>query len=170
MLFCLLLAGSAIGQSVKSAGIANTKIKRIYVYQFAKNVDWPEKAKKGDFVIGVLGDESLYGQLKTTYAGKPIGSQSIAIKRFTSVSELSNCHILYIGDRNMTDLTAISKNIAGNKTLIVSNGDGALDKGATINFIIKNSQIKFEVSKKNAKKSDLLISEKLISLAAKVTE
>lgn len=147
---------------------ANNKIKGMYVYQFAKNVDWPKEYKSGDFVIGVYGEESLYEQLSASYSGKLIGSQTIKIKYFDASTSVNNCHILYIAAKNSSKTSELAKKLNKSKTLIVANNDGGLNEGAVINFVVKESKIAFEVSKKNAEKSDLIIGQTLTKLAANV--
>lgn len=148
---------------------ANNKIKGIYMYQFAKNVNWSNKEHTtGDFVIGVLGDKGLYNQLSSTYSGKPVGSQTIKVKYFESSSSVTNCHILYIAKNNSTKVNELSKKFKSGKTLIVSNEKGLLTNGSVINFIIKDNQIAFELSKTNASKKDLEIGQILLKLAKNV--
>lgn len=161
----MLLSSSAFGQSGDKA---NNKIKGIYVYQFAKNVDWPKEFKSGDFVIGVFGEHALYDQLNNSYSGKLIGSQTIKVKYFESSTSIDNCHILYIAAENSSKTSDLSKKLNKDKTLIVSSNTGALSSGAMINFVIKNSKIAFEINTKNAGKSDLTIGQTLTKLAATV--
>ncbi len=165
LLFVILLGGFSYGQS---ADKANNKIKGIYVYQFAKNVDWPKEYKTGDFVIGVYGDRDLYEQLSASYTGKSIGSQVIKVKFFDAVSGISTCHILYIANKYSSKVNELSKKFTKNKTLIVSNDSGSLEDGAVINFLVKDSKIAFEISKKNAGKSNLVIGQTLTKLATNV--
>lgn len=165
LLALFLMNGSCFGQSGEKA---NNKIKGMYVYQFAKNVDWPKEFKSGDFVIGVYGEQSLYDQLASAYSGKLIGSQSIKIKYFDASSEVNNCHILYIASKNSSKTSELAKKLNKNKTLIVANADDGLANGAVISFVVRDAKIAFEVSKKNAEKSDLIIGQTLTKLASNV--
>lgn len=147
----------------------NDKIKGMYIYQFAKKVNWSNKEHRiGDFVIGVLGEKGLYDQLSTTYSGKPVGSQTIKVKYFDSSTSVTNCHILYIAKNNSSKVNELSKKYKSGKTLIVSDEKGLLANGAVINFIIRDNAIAFELSKTNASKKDLEIGEILIKLAKNV--
>lgn len=144
---------------------ANLKLKGIYVYQFAKNVDWPKEYKTGDFVIGVLGDKDLFDQLSASYSNKVIGSQSIKVKFFASASDVEKCHILYVDKSQSNKVSELNSKLKKHKTLIVSDGANLLANGSVINFVVKNSKIAFEISKKNADKLDLVIGQTLEKLA-----
>ena len=165
ILLTFLLNGLAYGQNGEKA---NNKIKGMYMYQFAKNVDWPKQYKSGDFVIGVYGNKELYEQINSYYSGKLVGSQPIKVSYFESSSAINNCHILYIAHNYRSKTSELAKKMSHNKTLIVSDGEGALSEGAIINFVVKDSKIAYEISKKNAEKSDLIIGQMLTKLAANI--
>ena len=151
----------------QTADDVNNKIKGMYMYQFAKNVNWANKEHaKGDFEIGIFGEKELFDQISGKFSGKLIGSQPIKVKYFSAASNVTNCHILYIAKKNNNHVTEFSKKFKSEKTLIVSNGKGQLTNGAVISFIIKDNKIAYELSKTNANKKDLEIGQMLIKLAA----
>lgn len=153
------------GKGMAQSDQANLKLKGIYVYQFAKNVDWPKEFKTGDFVIGVLGDKEMFDQLNASYANKTIGSQAIKVSYFESISEVAKCHILYVGSKLSSKVSEINSKMHKYKTLIVTDGSNLLSTGSVINFVVKDSKIAFEISKKNADKLDLVIGQTLEKLA-----
>jgi len=163
-LFSLLSSLSVYSQN-DAASKANYKIKGIYVYQFAKNVDWPKKDKEGDFTIAVFGDEVFYNQLKTAYTGKNIGSQKISVVFYKSISDVKTPHLLYVSPYNRKTAIALAKKLKNDKTLVVGEDKGLLRDGVIINFVAKNSKLAFEVSEVNAKKKELIISQTLAKLA-----
>jgi hypothetical protein len=58
--------------------------------------------------------------------------------------------------------------LKGKSTLIISEKEGAIKAGSIINFVIKDSKQKFELSVNNAEKSSLRVSKTLIPLAIEV--
>ena len=58
--------------------------------------------------------------------------------------------------------------LISNSTLIITEKQGLVDKGAGINFIIKNNHQKFELNKKNVEKYKLKVSSNLEALAFSV--
>jgi len=155
-----------VGQ-VDDATKAHNKIKGIYMYQFAKLINWPKEYRSGDFVIGVYGDEELYQQMHSAYTDKLIGNQKIKVNRYISSAEISNCHLLYLSDNKSESLIKIKKKNK-TKTIIVGQQEGLLDKGAAINFVIKDSRIKFEINKTSVDKQGLIFGQTLIKLASNI--
>lgn len=151
-----------------SASKANNKIKGIYVYQFAKNVDWPQKHKTGNFSIGILGDKSFYDQLKQSYTDKLIGGQKIEVVFYNSTEEVKNPHLLYVSPYDKKIAVELAKKLKKDKTLIIGEEKGLLSDGIIINFLSKDSKLAFEISKSNAQKKELIISQTLTRLAVDV--
>jgi len=157
---------TVVGQ-VDDATKAHNKIKGIYMYQFAKLINWPKEFRSGDFIIGVYGDEPLYKQMSSAYNDKLIGNQKIKVDRYISTSEISNCHILYVSEKKIGNLEKIRKKNK-TKTIIVGQQEGLLSKGAAINFVIKDSRIKFEINKTSVDKQGLIFGQTLIKLASDI--
>ena len=146
-------------------------VKALYLYNFATLIDWPTDYRKGDFIIGVYGSkEGVYDNLKMKFEGKAIGSQEIVVKSYSSSSQISKAHILYVTPKNSSQISSLNSQFKGKSTLIVTERIGNLSKGAAINFIVKGSSQKFEINKSNAKKHKLVIADRLLNLAINVVE
>ena len=146
-------------------------VKALYLYTFATLIDWPEDYRKGAFIIGVLGTKTdVYDELNSKYSGKSIGSQEIIIKKFATRSEIDKAHILFLSEEKSDQISALSSQFKSKSTLLVTEKEGYLSKGAVINFALDGSKQAYEVSKTNAKKYNLTIASKLTSLAYKVIE
>lgn len=144
-------------------------IKARYLYNFATMTDWPKELKKGDFVIGVYNDSKVYDELVKNYKGKPIGAQKIAVKKFSSLSSVSKCHMLFVDRSNSGNISSLSKKLKPYSALIVSEGDSrSLREGAVINFVIKNNKQTYDISRNNAKQYKLVVSSRLVDLANNV--
>jgi len=140
-------------------------IKASYIYNFGKLVSWPESQSKGNFTIGILGDPSLYQQLITKYSGKKYGSQAIEIVQMVNAEKLGKPQILFVSRKNNEQLEAISKELAKSSTLLISEFEKGLEKGATLNFVVVDNQVKFEISEPNAAAHKLTVGSTLKSLA-----
>jgi hypothetical protein len=167
-IFVLSLFSLTTVHSQSSAAKANNKIKGIYVYQFAKNVDWPQKHKTGNFSIGILGDKAFYEQIKQSYTGKLIGGQKIEVIFYKTIDEVKNPHLLYVSPYNKQTAIALAKKLKKDKTLIIGEEKGLLNDGIIINFLAKDNKLAFEISKSNARKKELIISQTLTRLAVDV--
>ena len=143
----------------------NAKIKAVFIYNFTKYIEWPQPYKEGDFTIGVIGETSLYSELIKMTETKKVANQTLEVKKYNSLSDVSKCHILYVCKDKSPQLSEILKKIKNNSTLIVTEESGLADKGAGINFIIKENRQKFELNKGNIERYKLKVSSNLEALA-----
>jgi YfiR/HmsC-like len=145
---------------------SNSKIKATFIYNFTKYIDWPEKYKTGNFVIGVLGTTSFYTDLATLLTKKSVGEQKFEIKNYIGTEYVSGtCHILFITAENSFMLPEVIKKLKGKSTLIITEKSGLARQGSGINFIIDNNKQRFELNKNNVEKYNLKISSTLTALA-----
>lgn len=135
------------------------------IYHFTKYINWPDDKKSGDFIIGVVGESPLFEKLKTLIKlNKSVGSQPIAIRRFSSSARSYNCHILFIGEDESGSLKKIATATAGSSILIVTEGEGLARKGSCINFIIVDDRLKLEINKRNIELRELGVATELLNL------
>jgi hypothetical protein len=146
---------------------ANSKIKAVFLYNFTRYFEWPEKKKVDNFIIYVVGkNENLITELKNLAGKKKVGNQEIEIKNSQSYDPSVVAHIIYfIPDalKPVTDAAAKNKNKG---TLIVAEMPGACKSGASINFIAIDNKLKFEYNKNAAVKAGLKTNEDFKALAA----
>ena len=87
--------------------------------------------------------------------------ESVKIKKFTASTEVEQCHILFISDKNSDKVGELVKKYKSKCTLVVSEKEGKLKDGSIINFVMKDGKLKYEVSKTNATKHKLTIGQSL---------
>lgn len=142
------------------------KYKSLFTINFMKYIDWPEEAKQGDFVIGVLRNDAVADALAAQTSGKKFGYQNIVIKKFSSLDEVTDCQILYVSQSSNyiknADLIAIK--LKKSNSLIITESNGAVGSGSMINFVIREDVLKFEVSESNAQQYGLAFSSSLTSM------
>ena len=140
--------------------------KSLFTLNFIRHVDWPEAAKQGDFVIGVLKNSDLAKSLQVKSAGKKFGYQNIVIKEFKTVDEVTDCQILYVGEffNYSKYAETIAQKLHKSNSLIITEHDGSIDNGSMINFTIVDQKLKFEVSASNADNYGLKFSGSLVSM------
>jgi hypothetical protein len=135
------------------------------VYNFTKYVQWPDHDASGEFVIGVIGNSEVYNTLSGWYGGKPRGSKTYVIKKFSSASEVSDCHVLFIDKGKSGEFDAINTKIRGKGTLVITDKNGLGEKGSAINFKTVDNKLKFELNQKAIEASNLKVSGALSSMA-----
>ncbi len=159
------------GSSQVFAQAIDSKITCVFVYNFTKYIKWPPAAESGDFVIGILGNTPVEGELtKLTGKLKVSGTRTIVIKKINSASNaaaLQSCNILYISNKESKALKEINATIGDAPVLMVSEGMGLTSKGSCISIYIDedSDKIKLELNKKVLESHKLKASSELLNLA-----
>lgn len=135
------------------------------IYNFLKYIQWPGELNNGDFVIGVIGDDDVFNTLNTWYGGKVRGGKNFLIKKFSSLDEINDCQLIYIGKSSSDKFDAILSKLASKPTLTVTGKKGLGERGSCINFKIVNSRLKFELNQEAMQKSQLKTASQLTSMA-----
>jgi hypothetical protein len=146
----------------------NSRIKAVFILNFTKLIEWPKTYRTGNFVVGVIGETPLYSELSKMAKVKKVANQSLSISKFKSVEEIGKCHILYVTKERCAEIKEVLKKVKNNSTLIVTEKVGLTDKGAGINFVIKDNRQKFELNVTNVESHKLKVSSNLESLAFSV--
>ena len=155
--------------NVVKGNAQEAKFKATFTLNFIRYIGWPESTKQGDFVIGVLKAKEIADYMTSQSAGKKFGFQDVVIKDFKNTDEITDCQVLFVSSyanfsRHASEILAK----VGKNTLVVCESEGATDSGAAINFVIRDSKLKFEIKKANAAKAGLQISSKLESMASAI--
>jgi YfiR/HmsC-like len=140
------------------------KVQANIIYRFTKYIDWPVNKKNGDFIIGVIGESPLYDDLKSLSANKTVGSQRIVVVKMSSTAASYDCHMLFIGEEESSNLKRIVSLTAHAPILIISESDGLARKGSCINFITVDERLKLEINKSNVEQRNLGIASELLEL------
>jgi hypothetical protein len=151
------------GKSFSQTSVAQAQA--IFIYNFTRLIEWPGEFKTGDFVIGIYGSSELFNEVKPYTTSKMVGNQAIKVVKFTSVEEISKCHIIFVGFGKTKELAAILAKLGNNSTLIITEKNGGLENGAAINFTLVEDKLKFELKAGNASKYGLKIHSNLENMA-----
>jgi hypothetical protein len=162
LVFLFLLALNIPANSQEEKYIA------LSVYNFTRNIDWPDGSKDGDFVIDVVGHKSVYDKLLELTTGRKVGTKNILVRYLESIDNISQSDILFVGFWQSKDITKVIEKVNNAHTLIISEKEGMIEKGSGINFVIVDNTIKFEISQANTEKYGIRVGEVLLKMAYKV--
>ena len=163
--FGLLMIGLPTWKAYGQAD-TNAKIKSLFIYNFAKYVEWPVEMRDGDFVIGILGNyPTLHSELSVMAQTKTRGNQSFKITSYNSIGDVGKCHILFVEAGLSGQLSEVVSLNTVKNTLIVGDGAGLAAEGAGISFYDSQNKQKMEVNPANVEKYNLKISSQLLALA-----
>ena len=145
------------------------KYKSVFTLNFIRYIGWPEDAKQGDFVIGVVKSPKIADWLTKQSGGKKFGYQSVVIKQFKSVEEVTDCQVLYVSSGvNFSRHAESLLSKLGKSSLLITETEGATKRGSVINFVVRENNLKFEIHNLNAQNLGLSISSKLSNMAAAI--
>jgi len=142
----------------------NERFKSLFVYNFTKNIEWPDNYREGDFVITVLGNSAIYNELKQNVKGKHNGMQTIHVNQAANISSIGKCNILYIPMQQSNLLEAAEKQLSGVPTVIITEKDGMIRQGADINIIQLDGKLQFEIDPKRLVNKKIVASKTLLNL------
>lgn len=148
--------------------VSEYQLKAAFIFNFAKFVTWPEdsfETKNSPFKIGVLGTDPFGKILDNTVAGKTVGKRSVQIKRSDSLSDLDDCHIIFISESKEKEMSRILKELETSNVLIVGDMNRFAENRGVIGFYSEGRKIRLAINTKAAKSQDLKISSKLLSIS-----
>lgn len=163
---CLLGPGCALGAEVYS----EDAVKAAFLYRFAGYVTWPPQTMRNErsFTIAVLGADSVAKELEGIVANRSIDGLPVRVIRIDSVRKIGGAQMLYLRARSTERLREEIAKIASQPTLVVTDTAGGLDAGSTVNFLLVDRRVRFEVSLAAADRARLKVSAELLSVAARV--
>jgi hypothetical protein len=164
-----LLLGMLAGQRVLAQpSFPEEAVKAVFLYRFAGYVQWPAEAAGRPFTIAVLGADEVAAQLERLLPDHPIHDQPSSVRRISNLRQLGAAQMLYVGPGYTGDLRALIAPLRGRPVLVVTDQGDALDAGSTVNFLLEDQHVRFEVSLAAARRSGLAISSALLAVAERV--
>jgi hypothetical protein len=158
----LMATGVSSGQ-----GETEHRLKAAFLLQFSKFVQWPSAAfdsPTSPIVIGLVGFDSAAPFQAVVDPSTRVDGRPVVFRRFAP-SEVGDAHILFLS----RDLGARANNILraqkGKPVLIVGESPGLASRGASINFVLRDNKVRFEINPDTAKASQLNVSSRLLALA-----
>ena len=166
----LLLVLPALAQAPEASQIER-RVKAVFLYKFVDYVAWPASTfaqADAPVVIGVLGDDRLANELAEVLASRAAGSRPIGVRRYHEGEPLGGMHMLFVAQGETARLAALSKAAAGQPLLLVSEAEGALERGSAINFVLAGGRVKFDIALDAAENHGLKLSSRLLTVARKI--
>lgn len=144
-------------------------IKAVYFEKLSRFIQWPEASGITDtsrpFVIGVIGENPYDSILEKVYSTRKIGNKKVAIRHFSTLAEIGDCHILFISESVKKDLDTIVRIAASRSILTIGETAGFAQRGVHINFYIFKNKVRFEINPASIRKASLTIDSLLFSIA-----
>lgn len=143
------------------------EIKAVYIYNFAKYVEWPAKAfahKTDPIILGILGNNP-FGSHLDKIAGKPVHGRQLVIRQIKDVRNITPCHLLFISSSEAKKLEHILPALARQPILTIADMENFIAAGGMINLLVQQNKVRFIINPAKAKDQGLTISSLLLKLA-----
>jgi len=173
-IIALLVAGLIVvgTQSVPAHAAATypeDAVKAVFLYRFAGYVTWPPStANSSQFTIAILGADNVAEQLKALLPDHLIQGRPGRVQTIQGLGQLGDAQMLFIGPGALAKLSVFIEALKDRPVLIVTDQPGALEEGSTVNFLIEQQHVRFEISTSAAKRSGLQIGSGLLAVAERV--
>ena len=141
-------------------------IKAAFLLNFTRYVEWPAGAFESEdapITIGVIGKDPFGPAIDRTMEHKMVGKRRIVVRRFASIKDLKECHMLFVSDAELRG--DLRKALAGKSVLTVADFPDFADKEGMVQFVWEESKIRFRINPDNARAAKLKISSSLLRLA-----
>lgn len=164
---------SAAAQDIQVDPQQEYNVKGAFLYSFGRYVTWPQHRfadEKSPFVIGVLGDPPMDQILDRIRKTKTVHGRPIEVRRFRSPAEYEPCHIFFIARGVESDaLRALLHQLRDAEVLLVGEAPGFARWGV-VNFYLEADSVRFEINVDSARRRNLQIDPKLLSVARLVRD
>jgi YfiR/HmsC-like len=165
-LAALFLAAAAKLQA--QAPPAEYQVKAVFLYNFARFVDWPAKAfpdAQGPLIIGVLGDDPFGSYLDETVRGEKVHGRPLVVQRFRRGGDYRNCQVLFISRSETDRLDQELAALKGRSILTVSDMEDFESRGGMIRLSTEKGKVRLHINLDGVRSAGLAISSKLLRVA-----
>jgi hypothetical protein len=147
------------------------EVKAALLYNFTRFVDWPAGAfpeRDAPFVFCLLGDPSFGVEVGAAVAAKRRDGRPIELRQASELSELDDCHLLFVGRSERARLAEILAALRQLPVLTVGDSDEFVGGGGMIGLVLRRNRVRFEIDHAAAERVGLAISSRLLDLAERV--
>ena len=151
---------------------AEYQVKAAFLYKFAGYVQWPDKAAgppDAPFTFGVAGADALADELAQLVEGRTLTGRTVAVQKLKPGGSLDGVHVLFLGKGDPASISGLRQWVKQRPVLIVTESEGALERGSMINFVLAERRVRFEIALDAAEKGGLRMSSRLLAVAQKVS-
>lgn len=161
LLFCMLPVAALLAQAV------NYKAQSVFLFNFARYAEWPANAPENETLrFGILGKTEVFKELDAVLKVKTINGKKCLVEKITSASPQGYYHIIFVADNESGKLDDLLKALGDTPTMVVTERDNLVKKGATISFLITDEQkLQFQLNANVLARHKILMASSLKNLA-----
>lgn len=156
--------------SATDSEVNERQVKAAFIYKFATYVEWPADAPLRDnspVIVGVIGAEEVASELRYLRESRSATDRDVRVKILKPGDPLTGIQMLFVGKEEVANLKSILDPVQAKPILTITESANGLNTGSIINFLLVDDHVRFEVSVKEAERSGLKISARLLAVAQK---
>jgi hypothetical protein len=167
----ILIAFFAFSFEGVAQKFSSYEVKAVYLYHFAKYVNWSEeRSLKEKFIIGLYGGDPFQGKLPLILKGKTFKDKPWEIINLENKDQLKQVDMLFVSNTKKFELIHLIEEIGDNEILTVGdNIKGFCEIGGHINFTPPEDRHRMEVNRQAVEKAGIKISSRLLAIARIIT-
>ncbi|MDO9579504.1 MAG: YfiR/HmsC family protein [Bacteroidales bacterium] len=154
-----------------SQGGFDNPTRALYIFDLAKYIDYgPGFADSSSFKIGMLiGDYDLINEMANLARTRTkIQDKPVLVMGFKRLESLTHTQVLYVNKNAGFDLEKIKAKIAGQQTMLVT--EGYEFRESMINFIVVDGKPQYDINEDYIKKEGMSVPQTLLFTAIKTKE
>jgi len=173
LMLCSALLGASLPLQAQISRTEEYRLKLAFLYSFAKFVEWPADAfssPRAPLTICIVGRDPFDSDLEQQVAERSVNGRPYMTRTLRANDDVSGCHIIFLPAGSDSSLPAILKRVGGSSAIIVGESAGFAHRGGTVNFVVEDSRLRFEVNLEASLRARSRISSRLLALARIVRE
>ena len=155
------LAGACLSAAAQTA--QEHEVKAAFLFRFLSFMEWPQ-ASSAPIVVGFVGADEIAAELERLVPGRAAQGRPVTVRRLKPGDSPAGVHVVMVGRGEAERIAPLAKQGA----FVVGESEGALDRGAAINFLVDEGRVRFEVSLPAAERSRVRISSRMLAVAHNV--
>ena len=111
-----------------------TKPEAIYIYNFARLLNWSENAGNDIFLIQVIDDINMVSEINYYAKNKPVYQQKV-VAEISNINSIGSGQIIYLPTSRSELLPAILEKTMNKNILIITEKSDLVSEGACVSFL-----------------------------------
>ena len=159
-----------LGSQAAAQAPVEYQVKAAFIYNFLSFTQWPDAAFAGasdPLRICVFRSDPFAREMTSTVRGEMVAGHPVTVDQIGTADDVGHCHVLFV-PKGETAHTSELLRRGELPVLTVGESDQFLRDGGTVNFVIENGRVRFDVNQHAARDRGLNLSSKLLHLARSV--
>jgi hypothetical protein len=171
MMLFLIFVVHPVGTRAQAL-LPESQVKAAYLFNFLKFVEWPGNPVvdgQGKWVIGIVGDSPVGGELARLAERRSALSRDLQIKKLRATDDLRACNILFISESERKRLPLIFAALRGSSVMTVADMHNFIESGGMVQLVVEDSRVRLTIDVGATDRARLKVSSKLMALTLAVT-